>query len=80
VLQLWHWSFVVVCLLGTTQILLVQGERSAPLSIAFTEAPPPITSRTNATFRFHIVGANGNDPCGQLQCAIQCKVIRTSFH
>ncbi len=70
------WSTVVVYLLCAPIILVVQGAQRAALSIAFTETPPLITSRTSATFRFDILGANGSDPCGQLHCSIRCKVSK----
>ncbi|CAK9863574.1 unnamed protein product [Sphagnum jensenii] len=73
------WSTVVVYLLCAPIILVVQGAQRAALSIAFTETPPPITSRTSATFRFDILGANGSDPCGQLHCSIQCKLDQGHF-
>lgn len=64
------WSFVAVAFLLCPGA--VQGQGS--LSIVFKETPANITSRTNATFRFDVVGADGVNSCARYKCSVRCKV------
>lgn len=64
------WSFVAVAFLLSP--VSVQGQGS--LSIVFKDTPTNITSRTNATFRFDVVGADGVNSCPGQKCSVRCKV------
>lgn len=69
-----RWCFLVVVLFLSSYVS-AQSSPTGTLSVVYTEAPSNVSSRTNATFGFAVVDANGANPCAAAQnCSFTCQV------